>query len=89
MFNCLTCWKFDIPAVALLGTGAHEQYEILRKLPVRKLILGLDPDEAGYKGAERIRKNVGTSKLITQYIIPEGKDINDLDSGVLDLQEVF
>lgn len=89
VFNCLTCWKFDIPAVALLGTGAHEQYEILRKLPVRKLILGLDPDEAGYKGAERIRKNVGTSKLITQYIIPEGKDINDLDSGVLDLQEVF
>ena len=89
VFNCLTCWKFDIPAVALLGTGAHEQYEILRKLPVRKLILGLDPDEAGYKGAERIRKNVGSSKLITQYIIPEGKDINDLDSGVLDLQEVF
>lgn len=89
IFNCLTCWKYDIPSVALLGTGAREQYEILRRMPVRKLILGLDPDEAGRKGSERIRYQVGKHKLITEYDIPEGKDINDLDDGVLDLREIF
>lgn len=89
IFNCLTCWRYGLPAVALLGTGAREQYNILRSMPVRKLILGLDPDEAGQKGAERIRKNVGQYKLITQYDIPAGKDINDLGEEVLNLRELF
>lgn len=89
IFNTLTCWKYGLPSVALLGTGASEQYDVLYSLPVRKLILGLDPDEAGRKGADRIRKNVGSRKIITEYVIPEGYDINDLDSKVLELQEVF
>lgn len=88
IFNCLTCWKYGLPAVALLGTGAYEQYKVLESLPVRKLILGLDPDDAGRKGADRIRKNV-RGKIITEYAIPEGYDINDLDDKVLELQEFF
>lgn len=89
IFNALTCWKYGLPAVALLGTGAATQYDILRRLPVRKLILGLDPDEAGQKGADRIRQHLKGRKIITQFDIPEGKDINDLDEGVLDLKEYF
>ena len=88
IFNCLTCWKYGLPAVALLGTGAYEQYKVLESLTVRKLILGLDPDDAGRKGADRIRKNV-RGKIITEYAIPEGYDINDLDDKVLELQEFF
>ena len=72
----------------MLGTGAYEQYKVLESLPVRKLILGLDPDDAGRKGADRIRKNV-RGKIITEYAIPEGYDINDLDDKVLELQEFF
>lgn len=89
VFNALTCWRYGLPAVALLGTGAAGQYDILRRLPVRKLILGLDPDEAGQKGADRIRREMQGRKIVTQYDIPEGKDINDLGEGVLDLKEYF
>lgn len=89
IFNALTCWKWGLPAVALLGTGAREQYEILRNMPVRKFILGLDPDEAGRKGSKKLRDALGRSKIITEFDIPEGYDINDLDEKVLDLREFF
>lgn len=89
IFNALTCWKWGLPAVALLGTGAREQYDILRNMPVRKFILGLDPDEAGRKGAKKLRDALGRNKIITEFDIPEGYDINDLDDGVLQLQEFF
>lgn len=89
VFNALTCWKWGLPAVALLGTGAREQYDILRNLPVRKFILGLDPDEAGRKGSKKLRDALGKSKIITEFDIPEGYDLNDLDEKVLDLREFF
>lgn len=89
IFNALTCWKWGLPAVALLGTGAREQYEILRNMPVRKFILGLDPDEAGRKGSRKLRDALGRSKIITEFDIPEGYDINDLDEKVLELKEFF
>lgn len=89
VFNALTCWKHGLPAVALLGTGAKEQYDILKNMPVRKFILGLDPDEAGRKGALKIRQHLGNSKIITEFDIPEGYDINDLDEKVLELKEFF
>lgn len=89
IFNALTCWKWGLPAVALLGTGAREQYDILRNMPVRKFILGLDPDEAGRKGSKKLRDALGRSKIITEFDIPEGYDINDLDEKVLELKEFF
>ena len=75
--------------MALLGTGAVEQYNILRNMPVRKFILGLDPDEAGRKGSKKLRDALGRSKIITEFDIPEGYDLNDLDEKVLDLKEFF
>ena len=89
VFNALTCWKWGLPAVALLGTGAKEQYEILRNMPVRKFILGLDPDEAGRRGSKKLREQLGGCKIITEFDIPQGYDINDLDEKVLELQEFF
>lgn len=89
IFNALTCWKYGIPAVALLGTGTKEQYDILNKLPVRKYIIATDPDSAGRRACEKLRKNLSRSKIITEYIIPEGKDLNDLDSDILKLTEIF
>lgn len=89
VFNTLTCWKWGLPSVALLGTGAKEQYSILRNMPVRKFILGLDPDEAGRKGSAKLRQQLEGSKIITEFDIPEGYDINDLDEKVLELKEFF
>lgn len=89
ILNALTLWRYGIPAMALMGTGSSSQYEILRKLPVRSYILGLDPDPAGIDGCRRLKQALTGYKLIYKYNIPEGKDINDLNEGVLDLHKTF
>lgn len=78
IFNCLTCWVYGKHAVALNGTGNDYQYKQLRKMKTRKFILGLDPDDAGYKGRVKLHKHLGDMKVLTEYDIPTGKDINDL-----------
>ena len=88
IFNALTCWQYGYPAVALLGTGDTEQYEILNKMPVRKFILALDPDSAGDRGREKLRQAI-KGKIITEWIVPKGKDINDLGESVKKLKEIF
>ena len=86
--NCLTCWKYDKPAMALIGTGNRKQYEILNKLPVREYILAFDPDEAGRKATERFRKNVH-GKIIKELVYPDNRDINDLQEEFLSCKIVF
>lgn len=86
--NCLTCWKYDKPAMALIGTGNHKQYEILNKLPVREYILAFDPDEAGRKATERFRKNVH-GKIIKELVYPDNRDINDLQEEFLKCKIIF
>ena len=86
--NCLTCWKYDKPAIAMLGTGNKKQYEILNKLPVREYILAFDPDEAGRKATERFRKNV-RGKIIKELVYPDNRDINDLQEEFLNCKIVF
>lgn len=88
-FNTLTCWKHGKPSVALMGTGTEYQYKILRDLPVRKYILAMDPDDAGKKAMERLRKNLQGVKIITYLEVPYGKDINDCDDIFETLQEYF
>ena len=75
--NALTCWVYGKYGVALLGTGTTFQYEQLRNLPCRKLILALDPDKAGWKGYYKLKKAL-TNKIIYKAAIPYGKDVNDL-----------
>ena len=86
--NCLTCWKYDKPAMAMIGTGNQKQYEILNKLPVREYILAFDPDEAGRKATERFRKNVH-GKIIKELVYPDNRDINDLQEEFLNCKVVF
>lgn len=89
VFNTLTCWKFNKPSVALFGTGTKNQYEILKKLPAKKLILALDPDEAGELGITKLVYNLKNYKILTRLQIPKGKDLNDLDEKILELSEIF
>lgn len=84
MLNALTCWVYGKPAVALNGTGTPYQYEQLSKLNCRKFILGLDPDKAGDRGRKKLREYFKNKKLIYDYIIPTGKDINDLSKKEFD-----
>ena len=90
--NCLTLWKLGKPAMAMIGTGNKEQYDILRKLPVRSYILAFDPDEAGIKATARFRNNI-KNKIIKEVQYQQyGKgapDINDLQAKFNDLKIVF
>lgn len=86
--NCLTCWKYDKPSMAMIGTGNKKQYEILNKLPVREYILAFDPDEAGRKAKERFRKNVH-GKIIKELVYPDNRDINDLQEEFLKCKIIF
>ena len=90
MINCITCYVYRKCAVALNGTGTEYQISQLSKLNCRKFILALDPDEAGEKGCNRIYKSLHRNKIITKYVIPKGKDINDLTREEFEnLQEIF
>ena len=86
--NCLTCWKYDKPAMAMIGTGNQKQYEILNKLPVREYVLAFDPDDAGRKATERFRKNVH-GKIIKELVYPDNRDINDLQEEFLSCKIIF
>lgn len=86
--NCLTCWKYDKPAIAMIGTGNKKQYEILNKLPVREYILAFDPDEAGRKATERFIKNVH-GKIIKELVYQDNRDINDLQEEFLKCKIIF
>jgi DNA primase len=86
--NCLTCWKYDKPAMAMIGTGNKKQYEILNRLPVREYILAFDPDEAGRKATERFRKNVH-GKIIKELVYSDNRDINDLQEEFLNCKIIF
>lgn len=86
--NCLTCWKYNKPAMATIGTGNQKQYEILNKLPVREYILAFDPDEAGRKATERFRKNVH-GKIIKELVYTDNRDINDLQEEFLNCKIIF
>ena len=86
--NCLTCWKYDKPAMAMIGTGNKKQYEILNKLPVREYILAFDPDEAGRKATERFKKNVH-GKIIKELVYTDNRDINDLQEEFLNCIIIF
>jgi DNA primase len=85
MINCLTCYVYERPAVALNGTGTQYQIDQLKKLNCRKLILALDPDNAGRKGMLKLYNALKDYKIITFLKgIPEGNDINDLSKEQFD-----
>lgn len=86
--NCLTCWKYNKPAMAMIGTGNQKQYEVLNRLPVREYILAFDPDEAGRKATERFRNNVH-GKIIKELVYTDNRDINDLQEEFLNCKIIF
>lgn len=78
-FNMLTCVRHGYDSVALFGTGNALQMQQLKELGANRFILALDPDEAGERGTEKLRRNLKKVAFIYRVRgIPEGKDINDL-----------
>lgn len=78
MINCLSLWTYGFQAIALNGTGSAEQIEMLKELPYRRLVLGLDGDNAGRKGTMRLYEALKKFKLMTRLNLEDGVDINDI-----------
>ncbi len=90
IFDALTCYVYNKPAIALMGLGTQKQYEQLKKLKCRKIITALDPDEAGEKATQKIKDELKGYKIVTSYKLPKGKDINNLTEQEFNqLKEIF
>lgn len=77
--NCLVLWSWGYPAVCLFGAGTTPgQLNVLRNSSIKSFVLCYDGDEAGRKGANRFKKYIGSSKFVTDIIMPTGKDVADL-----------
>lgn len=82
--NALYLWSLGYPAVALIGKGSTEQYQILNKCGIRHYILCFDGDTAGDKGKNRFIQNINQSIMIDVINVPRGKDMNDLSKEEVD-----
>ena len=87
IFNCLTCYVYGHPAIALLGTGTTKQISRLKLLNVKEYILGLDPDDAGERGRRKLKKHLQSIAIVRSMHLPEGKDINDLNQT--EFEEIY
>lgn len=76
-FNALTAIKYGYPAVALLGTGTAYEISQLQQLGVQEYVICLDPDEAGRRGANKLKKALSGVGLVWIVDMPDGKDLND------------
>ena len=78
VFNALTAAVYGYNAVALLGTGNTYQISQLKQLGVHSFILCLDNDDAGRRGAAKLKKALSDCAIVWTCTVPEGKDVNDL-----------
>ena len=79
VFNALTAVVYGHPAVALFGTGTQYEIEQLKRLGVQSFVLCLDNDEAGNKGAAKLKKALSGSAFVwTMHMPDDGRDLNDL-----------
>ena len=75
--NALRLRTFGYYAVALLGTGTSYEIEQLKQLGVPEFILCLDGDEAGQRGAAKLKKALSKVAIIWTVHMPPDKDAND------------
>lgn len=84
MIDCILLWQSGHIAVALNGLGNDRQFQQLRELPVRHIILATDNDDAGHKARARIKENV-KNKLFSEIAFPKGiKDIGECTKEQID-----
>lgn len=78
VFDAMSATEFGAHSIALLGTGSKEQFELVKQLLPRHIILAFDGDHAGAIATVRAYEHLSGHKMISQLVVPEGKDLNDL-----------
>lgn len=87
ILNALTLWTLGIPAMALMGVGGGNQYDILKRLPFRAYVLALDPDDAGREATKKLVQRLRRQKILYTLQYKTGEDVNDLGDKVLELDK--
>lgn len=87
--NALTLWTWGYTAVALMGTGTPNQYNILNRQDFRRFIFCLDGDDAGDRGTIKLYNNISNRFIKNCVKMPRGKDINDLKKEQFDLLSIY
>lgn len=75
--NALRLVSFGYNAIALLGTGTSYEFDQLKQLGVQEFILCLDGDEAGQRGAAKLKKALSRVAIVWTVHMPPDKDAND------------
>lgn len=91
MLDALSFWTVGKYAVALNGLGNELQFQQLRELPCRQIILATDMDERGLAARKRISRNLQNKKIVREYVFPKGrKDANECTKEeLMNLEAVF
>ena len=84
ILNCLTCWRYGYPAVALLGTGNAYQMQQLRELGVNEYVICMDGDEAGKRSTNKLKRGLKNVAIVWEIHMLDGKDVNDLEKDQFD-----
>lgn len=83
VFNVWSLSQYGKQSIGLLGTGTEYQYKQLLNIDCEGYVLCLDPDDAGRKGTKKLIEFLLKNKKynINIALIPEGKDVNDLNEN--------
>lgn len=84
IINALTAEVYGYDAVALMGTGNSYQIQQLKTLGVSEYVLALDGDDAGRRGAAKLKRALKDSAIIWTIHMPDGMDLNDCDKSTFD-----
>lgn len=76
-FNALTAVKYGYNAVALLGTGTSYEIQQLRMSGIPMFVLCLDGDDAGQRGAIKLKRALSDVAIVWTIHMPPDKDLND------------
>ena len=79
IINCLTCWVYGYPAVALMGTGNSYQMGQLQRLGVHEYVLCFDGDGAGKRATDKFYKALSKYAIVWRMNMIEGEDVNSID----------
>jgi len=79
--DALVAVKYGFPAVALLGTGNSYQIQQLKELGASEFVIATDGDDAGRKGAAKLKRYLSSVAIVWTIPMPDGKDVNDCDEA--------
>jgi DNA primase len=90
--DAMTAWQCGVKASGLPGANVWQDEWSYLWRNAERVVLALDSDEAGRRGAHRIARSLKRIGIEVEYAdLPEGKDVNDIliEHGAAAVREVL